>query len=73
VSDFLMLDRQRPIVRGHFPVVLPRDWVNRFFRPLIEHSGSVGKFSVVFDIGHLILRVRKLSNRLNAIRSRYCG
>ena len=39
-GHFLMFDRQRTVMRGHFPVVLSRDWIDGSFRPLVEHPGS---------------------------------
>src|SRR3954465_3491231 len=46
---FLMLDRERTVVRGHFPVMLSRNRVRRLFGPLVEHSGTLNQ---IFGVRH---------------------
>src|SRR4051812_12653215 len=40
---FLMFDRERTVVRGHFPVMLSRNRVRRLFGRLVEHSGTLNQ------------------------------
>ena len=44
-----MLDRQRAIMRRHFPVVLSRNRVDSPFCPLFEHSGTLNQ---ILGTGH---------------------
>src|SRR4051794_17106060 len=46
---FLMFDRERTVVRGHFPVMLSRNRVRRLFGPLVEHSGTLNQ---IFGVRH---------------------
>ena len=46
---FQMFDRQRTVVRGHFPVVLSRYWIGSPFGPLVEHAGSLNQ---ILGTGH---------------------
>ena len=47
MDHFLMLDCQRPIMRSHFPVVLPGYWIGRFFCFLLERASTLGNFLCV--------------------------
>ena len=46
---FLMFDRQRSIVSGHFSVMLPGNWVGCPFGTFFKHASA---FNKVLGVGH---------------------
>src|SRR3954454_17765334 len=67
---FLMFDRERTVVRGHFPVMLSRNRVRRLFGPLVEHSGTLNQiFGVRHDDTSLPTDLCKRRAQARAVRS----